>query len=194
MEKPATSGQFVCLDHHFLIAMPGLLDPAFARSLVYICKHTPDGAMGLRVDQSLDVTLRELFLQLHLPVNGALADRLLLAGGPVRSEWGFVLHPQTQRKWQSTLDIADGVALTASRDIIEALATGTEAPEQSLVALGYAGWGAGQLEQELRANAWLTVPGEPALLFDESPEHRTRTVAARIGVDLAKLSASVGHA
>jgi putative transcriptional regulator len=123
-----------------------------------------------------------------------LADRLLLAGGPVRSEWGFVLHPQTQRKWQSTLDIADGVALTASRDIIEALATGVEAPEQSLVALGYAGWGAGQLEQELRANAWLTVPGEPALLFDVPMEQRARSVAARIGVDLAKLSASVGHA
>lgn len=194
MDNSVQNERFVCLDHHFLIAMPGLVDPAFARSLVYICKHTPGGAMGLRVDHALDVTLRELFLQLHLPCNGALADRLLLAGGPVRSEWGFVLHPPTRRKWHSSLDVAEGVALTASRDIIEAMATDAEVPEQSLVALGYAGWGAGQLEHELGVNAWLTVPADVELLFDVPLEHKARCVAARIGVDLAKLSASVGHA
>lgn len=194
MNTSTNDGHFVCLDHHFLIAMPGLVDSAFARSLVYICKHTPEGAMGLRVDHPLDVTLRELFVQLRLPHNGILADRLLLAGGPVRSEWGFVLHPQTRRKWHSSLEVADGVSLTASRDIIEAMATGSEVPEQSLVALGYAGWGAGQLEQELGANAWLTVPADAELLFDAPLEHKAQRAAARIGVDLAKLSVHAGHA
>jgi putative transcriptional regulator len=194
MDTPVNSGHFVCLDHHFLIAMPGLLDPAFAHSLVYICKHTPDGAMGLRIDHALDVTLRELFLQLHLPCNGALADHLLLAGGPVRSEWGFVLHPKTQRQWQSTLDIADGVALTASRDIIEALATGVEAPEHSLVALGYAGWGAGQLEEEIKQNAWLSVAADPLVIFDLAPEERLPAAMKRLGIDFASLSEEAGHA
>ncbi len=174
--------------------MPSLRGSEFADALIYLCKHTPDGAMGLRVNHCLDVTLRELFLHLQLPSDGEVADRLLLSGGPVRSEWGFVLHPSSGRRWQSTLEVASGVALTASRDIIEALATGADAPERSLVALGYAGWGAGQLEEELRDNAWLTVAAEADLLFDVPLEARARLAAARIGVDLAKLSDSVGHA
>ncbi len=196
MDKSDQDSQdsFICLEHHFLIAMPSLRGSEFADSLIYLCKHTPDGAMGLRVNHCLDVTMRELFLHLQLPSDGAAADRLLLAGGPVRSEWGFVLHPCSGRRWQSTLDVAPGVALTASRDIIEALATGDDAPQHSLVALGYAGWGAGQLEEELRDNVWLTVAAEADLLFDVPLEDRARLVAAQIGVDLAKLSDCVGHA
>lgn len=187
-------GRFIGLEHHFLIAMPGLRDSTFADALVYICRHTPEGAMGLRVNHCLDVTLRELFLHLQLPCNSATADRLLLAGGPVRGQWGFVLHPTTGRRWQSMVDVAEGVALTASRDIIEAMATGAGAPEHSLVALGYAGWGAGQLEAELADNAWLTAPAAGELLFETQIEDRARLAAARIGVDLTKLSAGAGRA
>lgn len=194
MDRPGGNPSFTSLQHHFLIAMPGLRHSGFADSLIYICRHTPDGAMGLRVNHRLDVTLRELFLHLQLPSEGPLADQLLLAGGPVRSEWGFVLHPGSDRRWQSTLEVAPGVALTASKDIIAALATGEDAPAQSLVALGYAGWGAGQLEEELGANAWLTVAAEPDLLFEVPIEERARLAAARVGVDLARLSHSVGHA
>ena len=186
--------RFVGLEHHFLIAMPGLRDSAFADALVYICRHTPEGAMGLRVNHRLNVTLRELFLQLQLPGDGAIADRVLLSGGPVRGQWGFVLHQDTGHRWQSMVDVADGVALTASRDIIEAMATGAGAPESSLVALGYAGWGAGQLEAELADNAWLTTPATPELLFETRIEDRARLAAARIGVDLSKLSTCAGHA
>lgn len=186
--------RFLSLEHHFLIATPGLRDAAFADSLVYLCRHTPEGAMGLRVNHCLNVTLRELFLHLNLPCDSADADRLLLAGGPVRGEWGFVLHQQGDRRWQSTLEVAEGVVLTTSRDIIEAMATGTGAPERSLVALGYAGWGAGQLEAELAANAWLTAPAATELLFEAPVEDRARLAAARIGVDLSKLSSCAGRA
>lgn len=194
MEARDKHSQFVCLEHHFLIAMPGLRGSAFADALVYICRHTPEGAMGLRVNHHLDVTLRELFLQLQLPSEGLLADRLLFAGGPVRGEWGFVLHPITSRRWQSMLEVAEGVAITASRDIIAAMATGTEALDRGMVALGYAGWGAGQLEEELAGNAWLTLAADSELLFDAPVADRLRLAAKRIGVDLSKLSASAGHA
>jgi len=187
-------GQFVSLEHHFLIATPGLRDAAFAHSLVYLCRHTPEGAMGLRVNHCLDVTLRELFLHLNLPSDGVDADRRLLAGGPVRGEWGFVLHQNAGHRWQSMLEVAEGVVLTASRDIIEAMATGAGAPERCLVALGYAGWGAGQLEAELAANAWLTAPAAAELLFEAPIEDRARLAAARIGVDLTKLSSCAGRA
>lgn len=192
--EPEQQSRFIGLEHHFLIAMPGLRDSAFADALVYICRHTPEGAMGLRVNHCLDVTLRELFLHLQLPSDGAGADRRLLAGGPVRGQWGFVLHPNTGRRWHSTLEVAEEVALTASRDIIEAMATDSGAPERSLVALGYAGWGAGQLEAELADNAWLTAPAVAELLFETRIEDRTRLAAASIGIDLTKLSLCAGRA
>lgn len=194
MDRPGGNPPFSSLEHHFLIAMPGLRHSGFADALIYVCRHTAEGAMGLRVNHRLDVTMRELFLHLGLPSEGPLADQLLLAGGPVRSEWGFVLHPSSERRWQSTLGVTEGVALTASRDIIAALATGDDAPAQSLVALGYAGWGAGQLEDELRANAWLTVAAESDLLFEVPIGDRARLAAARVGVDLTRLSPCVGHA
>lgn len=192
--EPNTQDSFISLEHHFLIAMPGLMDPSFADALVYIFRHTPEGAMGLRVNRWLDITLRELFLQLQLPCDGPLADQLLFAGGPVRPEWGFVLHDPTEFCWQSSLKIADDVCLTASRDILAALATGDGAPRRSLVALGYAGWAAGQLEEELVSNAWLTIAADTELLFDVPIEARMRLAAARIGIDLTKLSTGAGHA
>jgi len=192
--EPNIQDSFISLEHHFLIAMPGMMDPGFADALVYICRHTPEGAMGLRVNRCLDITLRELFLQLQLPCEGRLADQLLFAGGPVRGEWGFVLHEPTESCWQSSLEIAPGVCLTASRDILAALATGEGAPERSLVALGYSGWAAGQLEEELASNAWLTTTADLELLFDAPLEARTRLAAARIGVDLTRLSTGAGHA
>ena len=150
--------------------------------------------MGLTVNRALDVVLRTLFEQLNLPCSGDSADRTLLNGGPVQQGWGFVLHPNSNKNWQATQKIGSNISLTSSRDIIEDIASNIGAPEHHLIVLGYAGWAAGQLEAELLANAWLTVPADPIFLFDTPLEQRADRAATSIGVELSKLSKHAGHA
>ncbi len=180
-----------------LIAMPGLLDPNFVHSVVYICQHTAEGAMGITVNRPLGLPLSQVFEQLDLdysPPNGA---QTLLCGGPVEEQQGFVLHRTATKQWQATAAISGDIFLTTSRDIIDDMAS-DQGPDAALVALGYAGWTSGQLEQELLENAWLTVPPDTELLsellFDTPLEQRAELAATSLGINLSQLSNSAGHA
>lgn len=181
------------LRNHLLIAMPGLLDSAFANALIYLCEHNSEGAMGLTVNRPLGVNLSQILDQFNLHYPPPIGELPLLAGGPVQLGRGFVLHRSEAGEWQSTLAIGDGISLTASKDIITDIADG-KGPKDALVILGYAGWAAGQLEQELLANLWLTVPADSELLFDTLVDHRASLAAARLGVKLNQLSISAGNA
>lgn len=189
----ASTHPAVRLRDHFLIAMPRLLDSGFANSLIYLCEHSPEGAMGLVVNRPLGLNLSQILDQFGLPYPAPIGELPLLAGGPVQLERGFVLHPSGAQHWESTLIIGNGISLTASKDIIAAIAD-SRGPQGALVILGYSGWAAGQLEQELLANLWLQVPADPQILFDTPVEHRAQFAAARLGIQLNQLSTSAGHA
>lgn len=180
------------LRHHFLISMPGLQDPNFSRSITYICDHNEDGAMGLVVNRPMDLSINDIFEQLDLEQRPTLGEQLVMAGGPVERERGFVLHTD-ERQWNSSIAIGDGIRLTASADILEAMAT-SSGPGQTLVALGYAGWGAGQLEEEIAENSWLTVPASAQILFNTPCELRWAAAAKSLGFDLDLLTSAAGHA
>lgn len=176
----------------FLIAMPSLRDPVFAQTITYVCEHTPAGAMGIIINHPLNLKLSELFHQLGLREDGKLSETAVLSGGPVQFERGFVLHTSEQQ-WETTLEITPEISLTASRDIIEAIAE-DRGPEKALVALGYAGWGAGQLEAEIAANSWLTVPADNHIIFDTPVEQRWAAASRHLGIDLNLISSVAGHA
>lgn len=181
------------LSHHFLIAMPALADPNFAHSLAWICEHNEEGALGIVVNRPTEMTLSALFEHMEIP----LGDNLLRSapvhfGGPVQVDRGFVLH-RPLGKWQSTLEVAEDVGLTTSKDVLEAAACG-EGPKDMLVSLGYAGWSAGQLEHELAQNAWLTVEADPSVVFDLPAERRLPAAMKLLGIDMSRLSDNVGHA
>lgn len=178
------------LQNQFLIAMPRMQDPNFAGTLTYICDHNEHGAMGIIVNRPLTLTLHEILEQLELDTSGP--DAPVFEGGPVQTDRGFVLH-HPDGHWQSSIAITDNVSLTTSRDILAALATDA-APRHALIALGYAGWGAGQLDQEMASNAWLTCPASPEILFHAAPEQKFDAALASLGVDLHRLSGQVGHA
>ncbi|MFP7722070.1 YqgE/AlgH family protein [Lysobacter sp. A3-1-A15] len=181
------------LANQLLIALPSLQDTNFSRSVALVCQHDEDGAMGIVVNQASEYTLGEVLGQMG--VDGGdkrMRAQLVLAGGPVHPERGFVLHDGGMR-WDSTLQIAETLFLTTSRDILEAMARG-DGPDQSIVALGCAGWGAGQLEQELADNDWLTAPADAELLFSLPLDQRWEAAAGRIGVDFAHLADYAGHA
>ncbi len=179
--------------NQLLVALPTLADPHFARSVTLICQHDADGAMGVVVNRSSDYTLGEILRQMEIEAaDPALREQRGRAGGPVHPARGFVLH-DGGRGWDSTLVVADGLSVTTSRDILEAIARG-EGPEHTLVALGCAGWGAGQLEQELAENSWLTAPAQPGILFDLPLDQRWQAAAGQIGVDLMRMAGHVGHA
>lgn len=181
------------LTNQFLIAMPKLLDPNFFHSVTYICEHNQHGAMGIVINQPVDLTLGELVEQMDYPApSDELAARPIYRGGPVDTERGFVLH-QPLGDWQATMPVGPEIGITTSNDIIEAMAKGA-GPEHFLVALGYAGWGAGQLEEEIRDNAWLTGPMDPQLLFGDKREECWQQAVALIGVDIQHLSGDAGHA
>ncbi|MEA5667407.1 YqgE/AlgH family protein [Stenotrophomonas sp. MH1] len=181
------------LSNHLLVALPSLADGTFARSVALICQHDENGAMGVVVNQASDFTLGEVFEQMEIDCDdGDLRAAPVLNGGPVHTERGFVIHDDA-RAWDSSLTVADGLYLTTSRDILEAMAIG-QGPRNALVTLGCAGWGAGQLEQELADNSWLTVPADAALLFATPLEERWQLAAARIGVDLFRLTGYSGRA
>ena len=183
----------VNLTNHFLIAMPAMVDPNFSRSLTYICEHNEKGALGLVVNRPSEMTLSSLFKRLDLPLAGRRLGRTpVLAGGPVQTDRGFVLH-QPVGGWKSTLSVEERVGLTTSVDILEAVGKGV-GPEKLLVTLGYSGWAAGQLEHEILQNAWLTVEAKDTILFEMPAEQRLPAAMALLGVDYARLSETAGHA
>jgi len=181
------------LTHHFLIAMPSMADSVFAKSLTYICEHNEQGALGIIVNRPINLTLGELFAQIKVPLDQAEFKNLPVHfGGPVQTDRGFVLH-DTEGNWQSTLRINDKLALTTSKDILEAVGEGM-GPHSLLVTLGYAGWEPGQLEHELSQNAWLSVLASEHILFELPAEERLPAAMALLGVDYASLSEDAGHA
>ena len=179
--------------NQLLIALPALDDPNFSRSVALICQHDDDGAMGVVVNRASEYSLGDVLAQMNLEARDpALANQIVLNGGPVHPERGFVLH-DGDGHWGSSLAIGAGLYVSTSRDILEAMARG-EGPAHATVALGCAGWGAGQLEFELGENSWLTAPADATLLFDMPVEDRWQGAAGRIGVDMARMADYSGHA
>ena len=176
-----------------LIAMPGMRDERFAKSVIYMCAHSEEGAMGLVLNQRLDsLTFAELISQLELDEKHLSKDVPVHFGGPVESGRGFVLHTSDYQQ-DATLEVVNGVALTATVEILKAIAQG-KGPQKILLALGYAGWGPGQLDMEIRANGWLQVPSDSEIIFDIEPDTKWERAIQRLGVDPRMLSDDVGHA
>jgi putative transcriptional regulator len=185
--------QKVNLTQHFLIAMPAMADPHFAKSLTYICEHNDQGALGVVVNRPIEMNLHALLEQVSIaPEHDGFKSVPVHFGGPVQVDRGFVLHTPLGQ-WQSTLAVTSELGLTTSKDILQAVARG-EGPRQLLVTLGYAGWAPGQLEHELAQNAWLTVQAKPELIFDLPPEERLAAAMSLLGIDYARLSDVAGHA
>ncbi len=181
------------LTDHFLIAMPGLTDPNFYRTVTYVCAHNDEGAMGIIINRPMNVGLGEVLSQMDLyPADPNINDIIIYHGGPVQQDRGFVIHHPAS-VWDSTIDVGKRFGLATSRDILEAISRG-EGPGRSLVALGYAGWGAGQLEEEMLNNAWLSGPADASILFDVACEDRWEAAVSLLGVALDNLSHEAGHA
>ena len=194
------------LQNHFLVAMPSLDDPYFSRSLIYVCEHNAEGAMGIVVNQPSTMNVKQLLEQTDkdLTVSEDKAEQIVLAGGPVNQERGFVLHsPQNtvkdtsqdaeQKSWASTLKLAPNVMVTTSKDILTAIGK-DEGPEDVLIALGYAGWTAGQLEKEMQENAWLTIEADEEILFRTPMHKKWQATVNKLGVDVWQLAPGAGHA
>jgi putative transcriptional regulator len=181
------------LTNHFLIAMPAMEDPNFAQTVTLVCEHSERGALGIVINRTLPMTLGDVFGQLGLDSQRSrVNEQPVLRGGPVQTERGFVLHSPAGA-WESSLPFSERMHLTTSRDILDALAAG-EGPDSATIALGYAGWDAGQLEDEMARNAWLTVNADERLLFATPVEQRWHAAARLLGVDLTTLSSDAGHA
>lgn len=181
------------LSSQLLIAMPGMEDPNFSATVTLICEHNEDGALGIVINRPLSLNMAGLFRQLSIDVsNPIIAENPVLMGGPVGPERGFVLH-DSDEEFESSLKISDDLHLTLSRDIIDAMARGG-GPERSLVALGYAGWQPGQLEDEIMENSWLNVPATPAILFDTPFAKRWTAAAESVGIDIHRIAPDAGRA
>jgi len=181
------------LTNHFLIAMPGLQDPNFSRTVTYVCEHTEQGAMGIVINRPMEIRLGEVLAQLEIASSDQRTlDTLVYLGGPVQPDRGFVLHSAGEG-FDSTLSITPEISVTTSRDVLEAIADG-KGPDHKLVALGYAGWGGGQLEEEMSANSWLSGPADEEIIFSLPAEARWQAAAHLLGVDLNLLSGEAGHA
>lgn len=181
------------LSRQFLIAMPSLDDPIFSRALAFICDHSERGAMGIIVNRPLGMTLSTLFSQIDVELRRPDAAELPVCfGGPVQTDRGFVLHDPLGN-WQSTLAVTDEIGLTTSKDVLLAMGEGG-GPERLFVTLGYAGWEAGQLENEIAQNSWLTVEADLNIIFDVPAEKRYDAALALLGIDMAMLSEDAGHA
>ena len=184
--------------HHFLIAMPGLSDEAFARSVVYMCEHSDRGALGLIINKPSDINLKRLFDKVELPLQREdLVQSPVFQGGPVHTERGFVLHeammPGHESVYASTMTIPGGLEMTTSKDVLEALSTGA-GPRRIFVSLGYSSWGEGQLESEISDNSWLTVAADPAVIFDTPVEQRYDRALLLLGLQSWMLSPEAGRA
>ncbi len=204
------------LENQFLIAMPSLGDDYFNKTVTYICEHNDEGAMGLIINMPVNITLQDLLKQIEENDNEQAneeqsstqqqsspeteestnvdhsLEQLVLSGGPISQNRGFVLH-RTQPGWKSSLALSDDIMITTSKDILLSLGT-KEAPEQFMVTLGYAGWGPGQLETELQANSWLTIDADSDILFNTPIEQRWQKATEKLGIDIAHLSSDIGHA
>ncbi len=181
------------LAHHFLLAMPALKNPHFFHALIYICEHDDDGTMGIVLNRITEYRVGELFGQLGIrDADKNTKERLLLAGGPMQAERGFILH-RPSGDWEASLTVQDDVTLTSSRDILEVIAQG-KGPAENIIALGYAGWSPGQLEQEIADSAWLTMPADSDMIFNTPPDKLWQSAAHAMGVDLNLLSSQTGHA
>lgn len=181
------------LNGHFLIAMPSLADGHFNQSVTYICEHDANGCFGIVINNQTDITLQRIIKEMNLTGHSPLTkEKFIHLGGPVETERGFVLHSPIG-EWKSSLLINDTLALTTSKDIMQALAN-DEGPEQVIIALGYAGWAAGQLEQEMAANSWLSCPADQQIIFDTPANKLWQAAANIIGVDMQLLSQDSGHA
>ena len=184
------------LTNQFLIAMPGMGDNTYSGAVVYLCEHTEKGALGLVINKPIDIKLKNLFEKVELPLEiESLADQPVYFGGPVQTERGFVLHDRSPgaAPYSSTLSIPGGLEMTTSKDVLEALSNGG-GPKRLLVTLGYSGWAAGQLEDELGRNGWLTVDASPEIIFDTPVEQRYARAVSLLGFDPAMLSLQAGHA
>ena len=184
---------FVTLENQFLIAMPMLADPNFEKTVTLICQHNENGALGVVINRTTNLRVSEVLEQLSLPCDGLdNPDMPVHFGGPVQIERGLILHDEAG-DWDSTLPVSDSLCLTTSKDILEAIAKNS-GPENCLLALGYAGWGDGQLEREISENAWLSGPADNDIIFHTPIEERWPNAAKLLGVDIAMLSTGVGHA
>ncbi|HEY3487365.1 MAG TPA: YqgE/AlgH family protein [Gammaproteobacteria bacterium] len=180
------------LTNHFLIAMPNLLDPNFYRSVTYVCQHNEQGAIGLILTRTSEIRLLELLQQLDIKLKPEVRNTAIMYGGPVDPFSGFILH-RPHGNWDTTLAVTDEIGLTTSRDVLDAIGGGT-GPSDSIVALGYAGWGEGQLESEMLDNAWLTLQADAEMLFKTPPDQLWHAAAQALGIDITRLSGDVGHA
>jgi putative transcriptional regulator len=191
------SGSRIDLTNQFLIAMPGMADENFAGSVVYLCEHTERGALGLVINKPIDIKLKKLFEKVELALDRKeLAEQPVYFGGPVQTERGFVLHEKMaadQAPYNSTLSVPGGLEMTTSKDVLEAMAGGT-GPAKVLITLGYSGWQAGQLEDELGRNGWLTVDADPKVIFDTPINERYDRAVSLLGFDPRMLSQEAGHA
>ncbi|MBL8581508.1 MAG: YqgE/AlgH family protein [Rhizobiaceae bacterium] len=194
--KSATRG---FLDGQFLVAMPGMKDDRFARAVIYICAHGEEGAMGLIINQPQALQFPDLLVQLGIMkeeetirMPPSAREIVIRNGGPVDRSRGFVLHSDDYRV-ESSLPVSEEICLTATVDILRAISAG-RGPRLALMALGYSGWGAGQLESEIAENGWLTCPATPELIFDADMDRKYDRVMASVGIDLARLSSVAGHA
>jgi len=185
------AGQY--LGNHFLIAMPQLADPNFFHTVTYICEHNAEGALGIVINRPLGLQLGEVFSHMEITPSVAQSEEIpIYSGGPVQQDRGFVIH-RPVGEWSASLQVTEAIAVTSSRDILAAMATG-HGPRDALVALGYAGWGAGQLEREILDNAWLSGPADERIIFELPTEQRWEAAAALLGVDIHALTGQPGHA
>ena len=189
----STSKSSDCLRNHFLLAMPGLSEGIFSHSITYICEHGESGAMGIVINQPLDLTMEEIFEHLQINPRQDFSDIPVMAGGPVQIDHGFVLHRKCDKTWEASLKVTPEITLTTSRDILRAIANNS-GPSDHLIALGYAGWAAGQLEQELGENSWLTLPANSDIIFSTPADQRLGAAAASLGIDMNLISGEAGHA
>lgn len=193
-----TDPSLLNLTHHFLIAMPGLQDEAFSKSVIYMCEHSERGALGLVINKPSDITLKNLFDKVELPLRRSdLTEAPVFQGGPVQTERGFVLHesmmPGAEAVYASTMSIPGGLEMTTSKDVLEALSTGA-GPRRVFVSLGYSAWGEGQLESEISDNSWLTVAADLDLIFDTPVAQRYDKALMLLGLESWLLSPVAGHA
>ncbi len=180
------------LNNQFIVAMPALVDPIFHHTVTFVCQHTNEGALGIVINRPANMKLGEIFKQMEIKVKSpTAADVPIFAGGPVQQDRGFVVHTACG-EWDTTLPVSKDISLTTSRDVIEAIAAG-EGPEQYLIALGYAGWGEGQLEKEILSNSWLNAPYAKQILFETPLDQRWNAAASQIGININRLTTQAGH-
>ncbi|MGD8112823.1 YqgE/AlgH family protein [Vibrio sp. NTOU-M3] len=185
------------LTNHFLVAMPGMKDPYFKHSVIYVCEHNDEGAMGLMINAPIDITIGKMLEQVdvdpvHPQLNTHSLEKPVLNGGPVSEDRGFILH-QPKDRYESSIQMTEQISVTTSKDILTVLGTEAE-PNHYLVALGYSGWEAGQLESELAENSWLTIEADPDVIFNTPIAQRWQKAVQMLGIDVAQLSSDIGHA